>query len=177
MLRSLFSRARPDPIRCVFLYFSADRVIVAAAYQSAAGICHEQPEPALIQGPPSAARLGDAFQTAFRKFSMKDTNLQGMRKSDWPAYRASGSRSLKEFERTFRPMTCHGLNASNATVQASVAYPPCPELELSIAFNPLLPSEVVGERLLRLLQAAEAADASKAGPAGPGPGASSRSSD
>lgn len=155
-LRSVFSRARPDPIRGVHLYFSAGSVIVAAVHQNLAGIYHEQAGPVVLQGAPSAAQLGEAFQAAFQKFSMRDTGLRETRRSEWPAYRASGARSMKEFERLFRPMTCYSVNSSNVTVRASVAHASCPGIELATSFNPLDPAEAVGESLIRLVKAADA---------------------
>lgn len=157
MLRSVFARTKPDPIRGAHLYFSTGSVIVAAVHQNAAGIYYEQAEPIVLQGVPSAVQLGDAFQAAFQKFSIGDASLHETRKSEWPAFQASGLRSMREFERLFRPMICYSVNSANITVRASVAHASCPDIELSISFNPLLAAEAVGERLMRLVKAADAA--------------------
>jgi len=138
------------------LYFSADSVIVAAMHQNLAGIYYEQPAPFAIQGTPTPEQLGHAFREAFDRFSIKDANLQEFKRSEWPAFKASGLRSLKEFERLYRPVGIYGVNASNALVRASVAHPVQSKIELSVSFNPLLAHEQIGESLLQLLEVANA---------------------
>ena len=152
MLRSLFpSRERPVE-RVVQIYFSGARFIVAAMHQNNAGICYEQPDPVVVEVR-QPADLGAAFRAAFDAFSRKDRDLSTMRKSDWPAFAASGLRSMKAFEREYTAIQCHGLNPSNAVVRACRVYPADPEMELSIGFNPMLDAEVVGGKLLRLARA------------------------
>ena len=149
MLRSLFpSRERPVE-RVVQIYFSGTRFIVAAMHQNNAGIYYEQPDPVVVEVR-QPADLGVAFRAAFDAFSRKDRDLSTMKKSDWPAFRASGLKSMKAFERDYTAIQCHGLNPSNAVVRACRVYPPDPAMELSIAFNPMLEAKVVGEMLLRL---------------------------
>ena len=80
-----------------------------------------------------------------------------MKKSDWPAFKASGLTSLKAFEREYTAVLCEGLNPSNATVRASRLYPADRDLELSVTFNPLLDAEAVGATLLRLARAGDEA--------------------
>ena len=76
-----------------------------------------------------------------------------MKKSDWPAYIASGMPSMKVFEREYTAIRCTGLNPSNAVVRASRPSPTDPGMELSITFNPLSHPEEIGAVLLRLARA------------------------
>lgn len=156
MLRALFSRAKQSPVRGVQLYFSARSVIVAPLHQNLDGIYFEQALPLVLDGLPAPERLGAAFQEGFGRFSVEDRNLRNAKRSDWPAFRASGARSVAEFEKTFRPMQCFGLNASNAVVRASTPHPAHDGIELSVSFNPLLAPEAVGEKLLQLARVAHA---------------------
>ena len=153
-MRSLFTRPRPAAIRGVHLYLSTATVIVAPIHQNLDGIYYEQPSPLVIAEPVSPAQLGAAFRGGFDSFSVQDKDLATAKRSDWPAFRASGVGTLKEFERLFRPMRCYGLDASNAVVRASMAHPSQDDIELSVSFNPLLAPEEVGGLLLRLACAA-----------------------
>jgi hypothetical protein len=156
MLRFLFgSRERPVE-RVVRIFFSRTRAIVVAMHRNHAGIHYEQSDPMIVDVR-QPAELGVAFRAAFDAFSLRDQDLSGMKKSDWPAFKASGVASLKAFEREYTAVLCEGLNPSNATVRASRLYPADRELELSVTFNPLLDAEVVGATLLRLARAGDEA--------------------
>lgn len=156
MIRSLFSRPKDPAICGVHLYFSADTVIVAAISQNLDRLYFEQPKPDVMSGPLTPARLGAAFRKGFESFSIRDQHLRDEKRRDWPAFQASGVRSVKEFENVFRPMQCYGLNPSNAVVRAAIRHPAHEGIELSVSFNPLLELEVVGEKLLQLARAANA---------------------
>lgn len=148
-----FLRLRAPPVeRMVRVYLSGSRCIVAAMHQVPGGMYYEQADPVVVEVR-QPADLGAAFRTAFDAFSVRDRDMTRMKKSDWPAYIASGVRSMKMFEREYTAICCMGLNPSNAVVRASRSYPPDPALELSVAFNPLSPPGEIGTALLRLAQA------------------------
>nr|WP_314857654.1 hypothetical protein [uncultured Undibacterium sp.] len=131
-------------------------MIIAAMHQNFAGIYYEQLTPFVIQGKPTAEQLGSAFRDAFNGFSIKDANLSGFNRSDWPAFKASDLHTVKEFERRFKSISCVSCNSSNAVVRASVAHPTHPSIEMSVSFNPLAAPETIGVSLLHLFEAANA---------------------
>jgi hypothetical protein len=155
-IRSLFSRPEQPAIPGVHLYFSDDSLIVAPIHQNLDGIYYEQEMPLVISGRPTPERLGAAFQRGLESFSIQARDLKDEKRSDWPAFRMSGARTLKEFENLFRPMHCYALNSSNAVVRASIRHPAQEDIELSISFNPLLGPEAIGEKLLQLARVARA---------------------
>lgn len=144
--------------RAVHLYFSAKAVIVAPMHVNHAGIYFEQAEVRFFTNADSK-QLGAAFREAYERFSVSDAPLQGRNKTEWPAFLASGMRSVREFEKAYRPVQCLAVNLSNTIVRASVAHPARPNVEISTSFNPLLSFEVVGEHLLQVVAAAAAAAA------------------
>lgn len=156
MLFSLLSRSKKPEIRSVNVYASSQCFIIAAMHQNFAGIYYEQSEPVLIQGKPSAEELGSAFRNAFDAFSIKDVNLREYKRSDWPSFKASNLRTIKEFERSFRLIRCVSCGASNAVVRASVAHPSNPGIELSASFNPLSTPKDIGASVLLLLEVSHA---------------------
>jgi hypothetical protein len=149
MLRSLFATRQPRAARLVRVYCAGTRCIVAAMHRNREGIHYEQADPVIL-AVRQPADLGAAFRTAFDAFSLRDRDLSTSKKSDWPAYVASGLSSMKAFEREYTAILCEGLNASNAVVRASRVYPRDPEMALSISFNPLLDAGEIGAMLLRL---------------------------
>lgn len=154
----LFSFARKSPqkelARAVNLYFSEDAVVVAAMHVNAAGIYFEQAVATRLEVPLSAMNLGLAFRHAFNAFGPLEADLREWNKRDWPAFKASGLRSVKQFEDRFRPVTCCGVTPSNMSVCASTPHPRDSVVELSLTFNPLSPPEVIGEHLQRLIAVA-----------------------
>jgi hypothetical protein len=141
--------------RAVNLYVANDRgrLIVAAMHRNLEGIYYEQPQPVIIEKWPDPEELGKAFRAAFDAFSVRDANLRERKSSDWPSLQVSGLRSIKEFERVFRLVSCMACNSSNAVFRASIPHPTTPDVDLSVAFNPLSPPDSVGERLMRLIDA------------------------
>lgn len=147
----------PAAASAVQLYFSEDVVIVAATHRNLAGIYFEQAGGTVrMAGVPSAHELGQAFQAAFRSFSMMEADLRNAKGTDWPAFKASGARSIRQFNDTFRTVSCYSLNPSNAIVRASTPHARNSEIELSTSFNPLMSAEIIGAQLLRLLEVAKA---------------------
>ena len=157
LLDAFRSKPTPAVARCVNVYVSDADFIVVAMHRNLDGIDDEQDDPLSVANARDAAGLGGAFQQAFDRFSVEDTNLRDRQRSDWPAWRASGVGTRKEFERRYRFMHCAGLNAANAVVRASLAHPRDGEIELATIFNPRLSPEQIGERLLRLLVVAREA--------------------
>jgi hypothetical protein len=155
VLRAIFRQTR-SAARAVHIHISERNIIVAAMHMNLAGVYYEQSEPIVVEGTPSAGPFGRAFREAFDRFSIKDADLRDSKRTEWPSFRASGLRSVKEFESQYRQMTCYGVDSSNAVVRATVEHPSRLEIELATSFNPCLPAETVGECLLRLLEAAKA---------------------
>ena len=154
MVLSLLKFRKPDVPRVVRIYFSETRLIVAPMHQASTGVYYEQQAPILLAAPVIPAGLGAAFREAFDRFSVTNDNVPGTKKSDWPAFQASGLRSMKAFEQTYLPMLCAGLNSSNAVVRASVGHPTEAGMEISSCFNPFIAQEDVGTLLFRVAGAA-----------------------
>jgi hypothetical protein len=152
MFASFLRRHAPPVERMVRIYSSGKRFIVAAMHQIPGGMYYEQPGPVVLDVW-QPADLGIAFKAAFDAFSLRYTDMSNMKKSDWPAYSASGLRSMKLFECEYTAICCAGLNPSNAVVRASRQYSTDREMELSITFNPLSQPEEIGTILLRLASA------------------------
>ena len=138
--------------RLVHVYASSDDTIVAAMHRNFAGIYYEQADPIVLAGPADAEALGSAFKRAFDRFRVKDVNLREHKRSDWPAYRASGLRTIKEFESRYRFVSCSSADATNRLVHAS--FEPTGAAGHMIEFAADAPATVIGERIAHLLERA-----------------------
>jgi len=155
-IKKLINKSQPEQLHGVRLYFSEDGVIVAALFANLSGIYFEQPNAQFIPREVDAVKLGEAFKEAFENFAINDVNLRDQKKRDWPAFQASGLKTLKEFELSHRVASCFSLNSSNSIVRASVVHPKHADIEISVSFNPLLPAAKIGEDLILLSQLAQA---------------------
>lgn len=149
------------------LYFGKEsRVAIAAPlHVNQDGIGYEQEAVRLLPAGYSLADLGDALKQALAAFSKRPCDLRLCKKTDWPAFRASGLSSVARFEREFLPVSVEYLNPSGAVARAEVSLPDEEDLGICCTFNPRLPAEDLGRRLTALLRVF--AHASKAEPDGP----------
>src|SRR5436190_18468631 len=99
-------------LRCARIYLgaTAKEAIVAALHFNSAGISFEQDGPAVIANWRQALELGVALRLALGRFSLQERNLRDLKKTEWPSYRASSSRSVREFEATYICISVQALN-------------------------------------------------------------------
>jgi len=102
------------------LYFAnaGGKVIVAPLNVNQDGICYEQEAVRVLDAGYSLADLGDALKEALSAFSERPRDLRLHKKTDWPAFRASGLSSVARFESEFLPVSVECLNASGAVARA-----------------------------------------------------------
>jgi uncharacterized protein (DUF1684 family) len=86
----------------VNIYFSETRreVILAATAINFAGIYYEQDNGAYARPlEVNIEQLGVAIQDSLSQFTRADRNLRTAKQTDWPAFRASRAKSVRDFER------------------------------------------------------------------------------
>ncbi len=102
------------------LYLSEERAIVAAHHHNAAGICCEQEDPIVVAGWKENDSITEALRTALNRFSFRERNLRDKENSDWPAYKASGLRTISDFERAYLFVSVLARNEAAVLCEASV---------------------------------------------------------
>jgi hypothetical protein len=76
-------------------------IIFAAVAVNDAGIRYEAGSTAVVPLSAPVAEIGSAATKVLTQYTRKDRNLRDIKKTDWPAYRASGLKALKHFEKEF----------------------------------------------------------------------------
>jgi hypothetical protein len=138
---------------CIYLGPTAKEAIVAALHYNSAGISFEQEGPVAIANWRRAPGLGAALRFALERFSLQERNLRDLKKSEWPSYRASSSRSVREFEATYICISVQALNEAEFFYDAW-AYPPGEEdIALHVTLNRYGPDEEFDRKILRLFDA------------------------
>ena len=94
--------AGDDPHSTVYVSQAAVKLIICPTTSIEKGFYHEQQPLSLIPWDTPAEILGQNVwesRLLFRK--IPSLNLRSSKKSDWPAYRASGLKSIRDFENQY----------------------------------------------------------------------------
>jgi hypothetical protein len=97
----------------VYCQPDADQVIVAAVYNHG-GMTAEKPGGTTTAKFSDAAVLHETVRASLEACEYEENfNYSGMKRSDWPAYQASGYKTIRRFEADFIPLHVKGLNEKN----------------------------------------------------------------
>ena len=124
--------------------------IVAARHQNAAGITYEQEDPILVPNWRDSAELAKALRAAIERFSFKDRNLRDLKRTEWPSFRASGFRSVKEFESVCLCVWIRAVNDAELFYEAEAKPIGEDDIMLKVTLNRNGSDEEIGRCLIRL---------------------------
>jgi hypothetical protein len=102
-LNNVAQRAGRNPRATVFVPSSSGSLIVCPTADANGDLYIEQQPSALLQRNALPEVLGQSVWEAllsFRSFS-EPVNLRAHKKTDWPAFRASGMKTVRQFEDSF----------------------------------------------------------------------------
>jgi len=120
--------------------------IVSALHYNSDGIYYEQEAPLVL---PMATEdgLASALREALGRYSLREESLRGRKATEWPAYRASGMKSLRGFEDTYLRIQVRALNEAELIFEASAK----PSGESDVGLSVLLDLYGADEEIRRLL--------------------------
>ena len=133
----------------IFLSDDSKPAIVVAMHHNAAGIYYEQDDAIVVPGWRESVELGSALRSAMGRFSFRDQNQRDSKRSEWPAYRAAGCRSIREFEASYLRISVRPANDAEVTYIFEARPIGEDDISLSVSSNPRLDAEI--SRLLHRL--------------------------
>jgi len=142
------------PLRFCTIYLAEGRAaVVAPSHYNLAGILYEQEEVLLVEAWRNDGVLADPLRQALRRFSFRERNLRDAKVKDWPSFRASNCKSVREFESSYLRLEVRAWNAAEAGYDASAG--PAGESEISLHITLLLSlaDEELSRRIIRLFDA------------------------
>lgn len=149
-------RGRGTPVQeyfracTVYCRPDADQAVVAAVYNHG-GPTVEIPGGAALVRFADADVLHAAIHAALAACEYQENfNYSGRKKSDWPAYQASGCRTIRQFEAEFTPLHIRGVNEKNLSYEITTPAFGQFELRLSITVNAF--TENYGEAVHSILK-------------------------
>lgn len=107
-------------MRSAHIYLRDDKTpaIVAAMHRNIAGIYYEQEDPIVVSAWREPDALPNALWAALKRYSVQDRNLRDAKRLEWPSYRASRCRSVREFESTYLCITVDPVNEAEIIFSA-----------------------------------------------------------
>jgi hypothetical protein len=133
------------------LEVEAGSLIAAAIYDNRDSASYEQEDAAVVEQWRISEILGAVTWEVLARFCRKDRNLYGSKLSDWPAFKASNLRSVKQFEASYLRIGIVAVNDAALMFEATVFPPNESEIALRVAFSKGNSNQEVGTLLLRLI--------------------------
>jgi hypothetical protein len=133
------------------LYFSLtrqDEYIIARNNVNTSRIFHEVFAERVVG---EDTLLFEKLMDEIAKSELDQLNLSGYKKSDWKAFQASGTKTIKAFETEFVPIFIVAFNESNLLYDAYSTFSEPVEYTLHVTLNPARLDEV-RQKLLFLLE-------------------------
>lgn len=137
----------------VFVARTGSLAIVVTMHQNQDGIWYEDDTPSVLREPLTATELGQAVARAMQGTSKRPKNLGITKPSDWPAYRASGARSVRRFEDEFIHLTIDGANEANLVAVVTGSPEKDARLEVTGSVSLSTSPTALGDLVLRVFQA------------------------
>ena len=97
----------------VFFEKSGVSAIVVTMHRNQDGIWYEDNAPTILPQPVTAEALGRTVMNALDKTGNWNANLRSAKLADWPSFKASGMRVVRQFEQSYIALTVKGANDAN----------------------------------------------------------------
>ena len=142
----------PTPLRLAHLYLAENKpAIIAAMHFNSAGIYYEQADP-FVDETGGWDGLVASLRSALDRFSFQEANLRDGKKTDWPSYRASGCRSVRQFEELYLCIPVRTLNDAELFYDASCQPRGESDITLHVMLNRYGKDDVIDKLLRRLFK-------------------------
>lgn len=136
-----------SPLRSAHIYAAPDEpVIVAPLHFNSAGIRYEQDDPIVVDSS-SWDAVVPHLRVSLARFSFREANLREQKLTDWPSYRASGKRSIRQFQNDYLCIRIIAMNEAELFYDAECR----PRGESDITFHVTLNPYGRDEEIARLL--------------------------
>ena len=116
------------------------------------GIYYEQESPLLDESNDWSA-LSSSLRLSINRFSFRETNLRDRTKTDWRAFRASGCRSVRQFEDLYLQINVRAVNEAELFYDASCQPRGEKDIRLQVALNRYGEDDEIDRLLKKLFKA------------------------
>lgn len=153
-MRGLFGGGRA--VRHATLFMDREggsAIVVPLHHNGEGGFLVEDEMPEVLRPFPDAQALGRALGSALERSRVKpEVSHRDRKRTDWPAFKASGARSVKQFEADFIRILVSGVNEANLVYQIEGFPDAEAELRVLATASPK-PEDAFGDACLRVWKA------------------------
>ncbi len=141
------------PLRSTHIYVAEGKpAIIAPLHFNSAGVRYEQSNPFVAEDA-SWEAVVPTLRAALGRFSFREANLREQRSTGWPSYKASGARSVSQFQNAYFCISVMAVNEAELFYDASGRPPNEADITLHVTLNPHGSDEEIARLLNRLHRA------------------------
>ena len=137
----------------VYLSNEYDKILIAPIFVDESWIRYEQEEIETLSFDVNDETLGESIKCNLNKFAKKNADLRKRNKKDWPAFKASKLKTVKEFESKFSRISISGLNEANLILAFDAETKSKNEIDLRTTISAYADNNELGDRLRKLYRA------------------------
>ena len=140
----------------IYLPTEKNPAIVVPVYQAGGGFAVEQETCTVLTDWRDPVKLATALLSTLKQFSLKNVDLRSRgKRTDWPVFRASGCKTLREFEATYLCIIVRAVNEAELFYDAYAKPEHEEDITLHATLNPCVLDIEIGRKLLRLYDACQ----------------------
>lgn len=149
---NLLKKKKKEFPKMVVLYVSSElnKILIAPQYVDESWVRFEQEEIQILDFDCPSELLGESIKTNFNKFAKKNKEDKKRTSKDWPAYKASKLRSMKEFERKYFRISINGANETNSIMVFKAYMKSKNEINLTSSVSAFAENQKIGNLTKKL---------------------------
>jgi len=137
----------------IYLSQEYDKILVAPFFVDESWLHYEQEEIEALRFDVNDEKLGESIKRNLKKFAEKNEDTTKRNKKDWPAFKASNLKTVKEFESKFSRISISGLNEANLILAFDAETKSKNEIDLRTTISAYADNDLLGDRLRKLHKA------------------------
>ena len=137
----------------VFMSQEYDKILLAPFFVDESWLHYEQEEIEALRFDVNDEELGESIKRNLKKFAEKNADTTKRNKKDWPAFKASNLKTVKEFETKFSRITISGLNEANLILAFDAETKSKNKIDLRTTISAYADNNELGDRLRKLHKA------------------------
>jgi len=119
------------------------------------GVYYEDDESLVVDNWRKKAALVGPLCTALEKFSLREEDFRHRHKTDWPSFRASKCRSLREFQNLYLCINVTALNKADILYDLYAQPRGERDITLHLTINQNAPGDEIERQVLKLFNACQ----------------------
>ncbi len=136
----------------IYISDKQKQLIIVPQHENEAGIIYEQDKCLVNENPMNHSELGKEVINNLNLYSIKDVNLRDNKSSDWPAFKNSKVKSIREFKQEYIRISVESVNNSNLILLIEGKPYNGSELTINSQISFHANNEEIGKRVMKIYE-------------------------